>query len=138
MRSWWYVTRPETFGAKVIILCGGEVLLITTTYGYAHSLPGGGIKKGETPEDAVKRETYEEVGIRLDTVKPLPSFVTHEEYKKDTVYGFYSEVSSKEYKLDALEIDSAEWYPLDHLPNLGPVTAKIIELFRKVYTREHE
>ncbi|MDQ5962251.1 MAG: hypothetical protein QG653_58 [Patescibacteria group bacterium] len=130
MRSWWYMTRPKTSGAKVVIVCGDEILLIKTTYGYAYTLPGGGIKKNETPEMAAKRETQEEVGIQLDSVFPLPPFVTHEEYKEDTVYGFYSEVGNKDYKLDALEIDSAEWFPADNLPKTGSVTAKILELYK--------
>ena len=129
MRSWWYVTRPKTSGAKVVIICGNEMLLIKTTYGYSYSLPGGGIKKNESPEDAAKREVLEEVGIRLNKVTPLTPFVTHEEYKEDTVYGFYSEVESKKYKLDNIEIDTAKWYPLDRLPKMGPITTKIVRLY---------
>ena len=130
-RTWWYITRPTTSGAKTVIRCGNEILLIKTTYGYTYSLPGGGIKKDEQPEDAAKREAFEEVGIRLSNVAPLPPFVTYEEYKKDTVYGFYSEVFSKEYTLDFLEIDVAEWHPLHNLPQVGSVTQKIIDLYTK-------
>lgn len=129
-RSWWYITRPTTSGAKVIIRCQNEILLIKTTYGYNYSLPGGGLKKNETPANAAKREVMEEVGIRLNKVIPLPSFVTHEEYKEDTVYSFYSEVTNKSYTLDSFEIDKAEWRPLDNLPKLGTVTNKIISIYR--------
>lgn len=130
MRSLWYLTRPKTSGAKVIIFYKDEVLLIKTTYGYNYSLPGGGIKKNEDPKDAAKREVLEEVGIKLIEVIPLPSFVTYEEYKEDTVYGFYSVVATKDYTLDALEIDCAEWHSIHNLPKVGPVTRKIIELYR--------
>lgn len=37
---------------------------------------------------------------------------------------------SKEYKLDAVEIDSAEWYQIDSLPRMGPVATKIINLYK--------
>lgn len=129
-RSWWYSTRPTTAGAKVILICGNEVLLIKNTYGYAYSIPGGGIKKNETPEQAAVREVFEEVGITVSKVTALPSFVTYEEYKEDTVHTFYTHVNSKEYTLDNIEIDIAEWHPLDTLPNLGTVTAKSIELYK--------
>lgn len=129
-RSWWYVIRPKTSGAKVIIRNQNEILLIKTTYGYNYSLPGGGCKKNEIPENAAKRETMEEVGILLDDITPLPSFVTHEEYKEDTVYSFYSEVTNKNYKLDFYEIDKAEWHSLDNLPKLGLVTGKIVNLYK--------
>ena len=130
MRSFWFITKPKTFGAKAILIHGNEILLVKNTYGYHYTLPGGGIKKNEKPEEAVRRECFEEVGIKLNEVTPLPSFITYEEYKEDTVYGFYAKVSSKEFKLDRLEIDIAEWHPLDNLPETGPVTAKIIELYR--------
>lgn len=130
MRSLWYITRPKTAGAKVVIIYKNEILLIKTTYGYSYSLPGGGIKKNETPEAAARREAIEEVGIRLNEVTALPSFVTCEEFKEDTVYGFYSEVKTNDYKLDLFEIDTAEWHSIENLPKTGPVTAKIINLYR--------
>lgn len=130
LRSLWFITRPKTSGAKVVVICGNEILLIRTTYGYNYTLPGGGIEKNETPEDAAKREVLEEVGIRLDTVIPLPPFDRFDEYREDTVYGFYSEVQTKEYTLDLFEIDSAEWHPIHNLPRTGPVTTKIIDLYK--------
>lgn len=129
MRVLWFITRPTTSGAKVVVVCGDEILLIKTTYGYSYSLPGGGIKKGEKPDEAAKRELFEEVGIRVDVILPLPSFVTHEEYKHDTVYSFYTEVQSKDFTLDALEIDCAEWHSIHNLPVVGSITKKTIDLF---------
>ena len=130
-RSLWYITRPITAGAKVIVIYNNQILLIKNTYGYAYSLPGGGIKKNESPEKAAIREVFEEVGIPLDKVIALPSFITYEEYKEDTVHTFYAHVNSKEYTLDKVEIDIAEWHPLHNLPKLGTVTAKSIELYEK-------
>lgn len=130
MRFWWYITRPKTAGAKVVIVCENKILLIKTTYEYSYSLPGGGIKKNETPDAAAKREVLEEVGIHLDKVTALPSFVTFEEYKEDTVYSFYSVVKTNDYTLDLFEIDTAEWHPIDNLPKTGSITAKIINLYR--------
>jgi 8-oxo-dGTP pyrophosphatase MutT (NUDIX family) len=126
----WYMFRPKTCGAKVVVMCGDEILLIKTTYDYGYSLPGGGVKKGEDPIDAAKREAIEEVGIVLDNVTQITTFVTTAEYKIDTVYGFYSEVSSKKYSLDKLEIERAEWHPLSNLPKLGSVTQKIIDAYK--------
>lgn len=134
MRTLWFITRPTTSGAKVVVVCGYEILLIKTTYGYGYSLPGGGIKKGEKPSDAAIREVKEEVGIQLDTVIPLPPFKTFEEYKDDTVYSFYAEVKKKDFTLDKLEIDSAEWHHIDRLPNVGSITKKTLDLYMQRIT----
>lgn len=130
LMTWWYVVRPKTFGALVVIRHEDEILLVKTTYGYEYGLPGGGIKKGETPHEAAKREAFEEVGITLHDLVPLPSFVTREEYKTDTIYSFYAHVTSKMIILDKIEIDSAEWHPLTKLPTTSATTEKILKLYK--------
>lgn len=128
-RSWWYITRPKTSGSKVILVHENEILLLKTTYGYAYTLPGGGIDKGETPLHAALREVREEVGITVHEAHLLLSFTTYEEYKEDTVYGYYAHVDSKEYILDTFEIDTAEWHSLEELPKLGSVTKRIVDSY---------
>ncbi|MFA5131851.1 MAG: NUDIX hydrolase [Candidatus Paceibacterota bacterium] len=130
MRSWWFITRPKTKGVKVMILCGNEILLIKNTYGYNYILPGGGIHKGELPEDAARREVSEEVGIQLTNITALPPFIAYQEYKEDTVHSFHGEVASKDFILDKVEIDIAEWFPLDKLPKIGSVSDRIIKTYQ--------
>jgi 8-oxo-dGTP pyrophosphatase MutT (NUDIX family) len=90
-RVYWYLTRPETKGVRVIIQnAKGEFLLVKHVYDPYYYLPGGGIKKHETPERAALREIREEVGIELD-FQPLKFFgiyTNNQEYKKDTIYVF--------------------------------------------------
>jgi 8-oxo-dGTP pyrophosphatase MutT (NUDIX family) len=128
--TYWYIVRPKTSGACVVIVHEDRVLLVKTTYGNAYSLPGGGIKKGESPHDAAIREVYEEVGIRLTEVTPFLSFVTYEEYKEDTVHCYFAKVTTDHFKVDTLEIDVAEWHQLNNLPKLGSVTQKIIDAYK--------
>lgn len=128
---YWRLVRPKTFGVKVLIFHNDEVLLIQTTYEKNYSFPGGGIKKGETPEEAARREAHEEVGIHLETLYPLPSFVAEHEYKIDTVYTFFAYVDKNDYLLDWLEIDMATWCPVNSLPALGPTATKSVNLFRE-------
>jgi ADP-ribose pyrophosphatase YjhB (NUDIX family) len=52
-----------------IVLRGNEVLLVRHTYGSAAGKllnPGGMLKEGELPYDAVKREVMEETGITVE------------------------------------------------------------------------
>lgn len=127
MLSWWYITRPSTTGVKIAIINGSEILLIKNTYNYGFSLPGGGVKKLEKPEDAARREVLEEVGITLENMVHLTTFITHEEYKKDTVHAFCAYVDSKKYILDDFEVESAEWFNLNNLPTIGPVTITVLQ-----------
>jgi len=60
------VQRP---GAYVFVERDGEVLLSRVAGGGPWMLPGGGIDHGEHPDDAVRRETFEETGLRLDDAR---------------------------------------------------------------------
>jgi len=53
--------RPSVYA---VIIKNDKVLLSRQWDG--HDFPGGGIDKGETITDALKREVYEEVGIKID------------------------------------------------------------------------
>ena len=52
-------------------------------------------------------ETFEEVGVTLPTLKYLGKYHHEKQYKKDTVYCFFSEVASFEYIIDNDEIEEA-------------------------------
>ncbi|CAN5705558.1 hypothetical protein BH10CHL1_BH10CHL1_16920 [soil metagenome] len=46
----------------------GNRLLMTRLQSRGWDIPGGHIEPGETPEQTVRRETYEETGARLDKI----------------------------------------------------------------------
>ena len=52
-----------------VVLRGGKVLLVRHTYGVREGkliVPGGYVLKGESPEDAVRRELMEETGVAVE------------------------------------------------------------------------
>ena len=58
-------TMPAHLGANAIITCNGKLLLEKRRDSDIWGLPGGGCKKTETGRDAIAREIYEELGLRI-------------------------------------------------------------------------
>jgi 8-oxo-dGTP diphosphatase len=92
------------------------LLLIRQTYGRpGWTLSGGGFKKNETKEEAVKREVKEELGLNI-TPEYLGEFTHHPDHKIDTVFCFVASVDRVEPKIDRLEIKEAKWWNINDLP----------------------
>ena len=58
-------TMPAHLGANAIITCQGKLLLEKRRDSDIWGLVGGGCKKTETGLQAIVRETYEELGLRI-------------------------------------------------------------------------
>ena len=115
-KCYWFIFRPKTQGVKCLVLCKDEVVLIRHTYGNSvWTLPGGGFKKGETKEVAVKREVKEELGLNINP-EYLGEFTHNTEYKMDTVYCFVAKIEKTEPVIDPGEILQARWWNLKELP----------------------
>ena len=70
-------TMPAHLGANAIIICNGKILLEKRRDCDIWGLVGGGVKKQETPLQAITREIYEELGLRIPK----------EKFQKLAVYG---------------------------------------------------
>lgn len=58
-------TMPAHWGANVILTCQGKLLLERRRDSDTWGLVGGGCKKWETGRQAIARETWEELGLRI-------------------------------------------------------------------------
>lgn len=58
-------TMPAHLGANAIITCQGKLLLEKRRDSDIWGMVGGGCKKYETGREAIARETYEELGLRI-------------------------------------------------------------------------
>ena len=70
-------TMPAHLGANAIITCNGKILLEKRRDCDIWGLVGGGVKKQETSQQAITREIYEELGLRIPKDK----------FQKLAVYG---------------------------------------------------
>ena len=130
---WWFVRRPTTRGAKCLIEHDGRFLLVQLSYAHrSWTIPGGGVKRRETPEEGVRREVLEEVNIVLDDVVFIGAYPSTRYFKKDTVYCFYSKRSNGDFTIDDEEIRDAGWFRREELPEgYVPSVEYMFEMYDK-------
>jgi NAD+ diphosphatase len=78
----------------------------------------GFVEPGETLEEAVHREVFEEVGVTVDDVRywgsqPWP-------FPHSLMLGFTASWAGGDLVLDPMEIAEADWYRADDLPPIPP------------------
>ena len=117
---------------KCVVEHDGRWLMIRNTYGHQYwTLPGGGVKRGESPADAAKREVAEEVGIALGDVEAIGSYFSTRHYSKDTVYCFRARVTTADHKIDGREIAEAAWFERDAMPALcGAALTEVLRMLK--------
>jgi len=110
-RIFCFIFRPKTLGVRVMLIQNGQVLLIRPGW----FMPGGGVKRGETIDEAARREAREEVGAEMGELKLLGSYTHFGEQKSDHNVLFLCTDFTTGKKQDS-EIAEARFFPLDALP----------------------
>jgi 8-oxo-dGTP pyrophosphatase MutT (NUDIX family) len=119
-RVWWQVRRPIVVGAAGLVIDdAGRVLLVRQSYASRRwTLPGGGIKRGETMLECALREIKEEAGITAtdpDNVSLLGIYANFTQGKSDHL-AVYVVRDFDQRDTSDLEIANAGFFPLDELP----------------------
>lgn len=118
----WKVLKPTTLGVRGILLApDGKVVLVRHTYLAGWHLPGGGVKRKETMEEAVRRELREEVGALVDdgddALRILGAYTFATEGKQDHIAVFVIERWSRlPDHTPSFEIAEVRSFALDSLP----------------------
>jgi NAD+ diphosphatase len=127
------INYPRISPAAITAVIKGNKILLTHNAafrGNIHSLIAGFVEPGETIEECVHREIFEEAGIKVKNLKyfgsqPWP-------FPNSLMIGFTAEYESGEISVDGQEITEAGWYDASSLPELPgkmSIARKIIDWF---------
>ena len=107
---------PRTDPAIIVLVADGDRCLLGRQASWPeglYSTIAGFVEPGESLEDAVRREVYEETNIRVGGVRyhssqpwPFPSAL---------MLGFVAEANSTDIHLNDGELEDARWYTRDEL-----------------------
>ncbi len=92
-----------------------KIWLVRQTYVGGWFMPGGGVKRGETLDQAARREAKEETGAELGELKLLGAYTNFTEWKTDHNIVFICHEFKFTGKPDA-EIAELRAFPLNALP----------------------
>ena len=96
-----------------------------------YSTIAGFIEAGESAEDCLKREVKEEVGIDVKNIEYFKS--QSWPFPGQLMLGYFAEYESGEISPDNYEIDDAQWFKKNTLPNVPPagisISGDLIEHF---------
>ncbi|MFO1013740.1 MAG: NUDIX domain-containing protein [Caulobacteraceae bacterium] len=129
-RAFSRLSRGMTLGVRGLVTdAEGRVLLIRHTYMAGWYMPGGGVERGETAEEALARELMEEAGVRLTGRASLISLHSnHIRFPGDHVLIYRVTAWEPCPATQVGEIEEIAWYAPDALPHdVTPSTRKRIE-----------
>ena len=115
--------KPMTHGVRVLLVKNGKVLLVQHIYEDEWYLPGGLVERGETLEEAVRREAKEEVGAVIADLRLFGVYTNFTQGWYDYISVFISEDFLLEGDSDH-EIEHLSFFDLDNLPEYTSLGSK--------------
>ncbi|ADK15013.1 MULTISPECIES: NAD(+) diphosphatase [Clostridium] len=114
-----HIMYPVICPAIIVAVTKGDKILLAHNNGFKDNMYGliaGFVEAGEDLNSAVKREVFEEVGIKVKNIEyyrssPWP-------FPNSLMIGFFAEYESDQIKVDGSEIKQADWFTKDNFPNI--------------------
>lgn len=117
----------------VLVSRGDEVLLVRHAQRIQNMFAciSGFVELGETAEQCVKREVFEETGINVKNIRYVGSQCWP--FPDQFMLAFRAEYESGEIKVQPEEISEAKWFKKDQLPSIPPAGSVAHNLITGVF-----
>ncbi|HVF43827.1 MAG TPA: NUDIX domain-containing protein [Pyrinomonadaceae bacterium] len=116
-----WLTQPRFAVTAGAVVCDerGRVLLLRHVLrkGSGWGVPGGFLKSGEQPEEAIRRELREETGLELDSVELAFVRTLGGVRQVEVIFRAGMKADALARLEKSFEIDRAEWFAPDSLPD---------------------
>lgn len=123
---------PRISPAMMVLIRKGDSILLARHATYAtarHTALAGFVEPGESIEDAIHREVYEEVGLKVTDLRYFAS--QSWPFPHSLMIAFTAEYMSGDIRVQADEIAEARWYgPGDALPEIPAIESVAGRLVR--------
>ena len=124
---------PRLSPAVIMLVQRGDRLLLARAHRHPsgfYSVLAGFVEPGESLEEAVAREVYEEVGLQVENIRyfgsqPWP-------FPNSLMLAFTCDYAGGEIRLEEAEIAAADWYRADEMPRIPPsisIARRLIDWF---------
>jgi NAD+ diphosphatase len=129
---------PRLAPSMIVAVERDEALLLARAPHFPrgiYSVLAGFVEPGESVEETVAREVWEETGIEVDEVRwfgsqPWP-------FPNSLMLGFQARYRAGEIRIDGREIEDAGWFNADRMPPLFPGNVSISQWLIHDFLRRH-
>jgi NAD+ diphosphatase len=131
------INHPRVSPAIIVAVVKDRQLLLAHSTRFPakfYSVLAGFVEPGESLEECVQREVFEEVGVRVGNIRyfgsqPWP-------FPDSLMVAFTADYAGGEIRVDSVEIADAGWFSADGLPAIPPrisIARKLIDWFVTAY-----
>lgn len=122
-------TPGFTVGSVLVVTdAAGRVLLLRQRHNRSGlSLPGGLLRRGELPAQALRREVAEEIGIRTDVTRPAAVVLDPDRRRVDLIFTAHFVGNPAALRPDGQEVVEVCWQVPAEWTEVGPATLSVLE-----------
>ena len=112
-------TRFTVTAGALIFNDAGEVLLLKHRFraGTGWGIPGGFLEAGEHPEEALRRELREEIGLELEQVEIFTARTFRKPQQVEVLFRARVNTGANDVEPKTMEVERAGWFSIHSLPD---------------------